>query len=278
MTLVSFEAGPAGKIPIMKQTTTYYDLLEVSPDADLAEISTAYLRISRELASGSSPLGQAEAAFRFKLVKHAYEVLSSPSRRSDYDAGLTMRGGEAPGLDRTLRVEVALESAKWSPIRRLLTVIASLMVFGMAMQIGVMFMAYQRAKVAIGEDGSSPAAEKVYLQDFYQTYGIRAANRAEAELLLADMRRKEQAERDEKQQQRLQEEDERKLRRFEEESRRLGAEVSATNLRAEQEAERAKEEELRRKEEKEQAAKEAERARREQEINRFRSRPSQYGE
>lgn len=263
----------------MKQTTTYYDLLEVSPDADLAEISTAYLRISRELASGSSLLGQAEAAFRLKLVKHAYEVLSSPSRRSDYDAGLTtMRGGEAPGLERPLAVEVALESAKWSPIRRLLTVIASLMVFGMAMQIGVMFMAYQRARVAIGEDGSSPAAEKVYLQDFYQTYGIRAANRAEAELLLADMRRKEQAEREEKQQQRLQEEDERKLRRFEEESRRLGAEVSANNLRAEQEAERAREEELRRKEEKEQAAKEAERARREQEINRFRSRPSQYGE
>jgi curved DNA-binding protein CbpA len=278
VTLLSFATSPARKIHNMKQTTTYYDLLEVSQHADLAEISSAYLRISRELAAGNSPLGQAEAEFRLKLVRHAYEVLSNPSRRSDYDAGLTMRGGQAPGLDQPLPVEMGLESAKWSPIRRLLTVIASLMVFGMAMQIGVMFMAYQRAQVAIGEDAGSPAAEKVYLQDFYQTYGIRAANRAEAELLLADMRRKEQAEREEKQQQRLQEDEARKLRRFEEESRRLGAEVTANNQRAEREAERAREEELRHKEEKEQAAKEAERARREQEINRFRSRPSQYGE
>ena len=276
MTLVSFAAGSAEKSPIMKQTTTYYDLLEVAPHADLVEISSAYLRLSRELAAGSSPLGASEAAFRLKLVKHAFDVLSNPSRRADYDAGLVVRGDDA---GRPLHVELALEPAKASPIRRLLTIIASVMVIGMVMQIAVMFMSYQRAKaVMVGEDGSSPAADKAYLQDFYQTYGIRAANRAEADLLLADMRRKEQAEREDTQQQRRQEEEERKLRRFEEESRRLGAEVTANNQRAEQEAERAREEELRRKEEKEQAAKEAERARREQEINRFRSRSSQYGE
>jgi hypothetical protein len=119
----------------------------------------------------------------------------NPSRRSDYDAGLVMRGGDTPGLERPLHVEVALESSKASPIRRLLTVIAAVMVIGMVMQVTVMFMSYQRAKAVMGEDPTSPAAEKVYLQDFYQTYGIRAASRAEADLLLADMRRKEQAER-----------------------------------------------------------------------------------
>ncbi|MBT9521530.1 MAG: DnaJ domain-containing protein [Dechloromonas sp.] len=262
----------------MKQTTTYYDLLEVSSHADLAEITSAYLRISRELASGNSPLGATEAEFRLKLVKHAYEVLSSPSRRSDYDAGLTTRG-VAPALaDQTMHIEVALEATKWSPIRRLLTIIAGLMIFGMVMQIGATYMAYQRASALSGSDPASPAAEKVYLQDFYQTYGIRAASRAEADLLLADMKRKEQAEREASQSQRLVEQQEREQRRFEEDSRRLGAEVSANLRQAEQEAERARAEEIRRKEEAERRAKEEDLARRQREIERFRGRSFSSGE
>ena len=260
----------------MKQTTTYYDLLEVAPHADLAEITTAYLRLSRELVSGNSPLGATEAEFRLKLVKHAYEVLSSPSRRSDYDAGLTTRGVAPTLAEQTMHIEVALEAKKWSPIRRLLTIIAGLMIFGMVMQIGTVFIAYQRTS-ALG-DPASPAAEKVYLQDFYQTYGIRAASRAEADLLLADMKRKEQAEREETQSQRLVEQQEREQRRFEEESRRLGAEVSANLRRAEQEAERAREEEIRRKEEAERRAKEEDLARRQREIERFRGRSFSSGE
>lgn len=262
----------------MKQGTTYYDLLEVSQHADLAEISAAYLRISQAAASGNNPQGPADAEFQKKLLKQAYEVLSTPSRRSDYDAGLAMRGEVPSQLDTRLHAEAALESAKWSPIRRLLTIIASLMIFGMVMQMGVMFMAYQRSKAMVGVDAASPLAEKAYLQDFYQTYGIRAASRAEADLLLADMRRKEQEARDEAQKLRQQDDEERRLKRFEEESRRLGAEVTANNQRAEQEAERARAEEIRQKEQKEQAVKATELARREQEINRFRSRPSQYAE
>lgn len=263
----------------MKQTTTYYDLLEVASHADLAEISTAYLRLLRELESGNSPLGATEAAFRLKLVKHAYEVLSTPSRRSDYDAGLTTTRGAMPGgADQPLHIELAMEPRKWSPIRRLLTIIAGLMIFGMVVQISAVFMAYQRASALSAGDPASPAAEKAYLQDFYQTYGIRAANRAEADQLLADMKRKEQAEREENQQQRLVEQQEREQRRFEEESRRLGAEVSANLQRAEREAERAKEEEIRRKEEVERRAKEDELARRQREIDRFRGRSFSSGE
>lgn len=262
----------------MKQGTTYYDLLGISQHADLAEISTAYLRISREQAAGASAVEPTEADFQQKLLKQAYEVLSSPSRRSDYDAGLVVRGEVPSELDTRLQAEAVLESAKWSPIRRLLTIIACLMIFGMIMQMGVMFMSYQRSKAMIASEPSASMAEKAYLQDVYQTYGIRAASRAEADLLLAEMRRKEQVVSEEAQKQRQQEDEERKLKRFEEESRRLGAQVTANNQRAEQEAERAKAEEIRQKEEKELAQKEAERVRREQEINRFRSRPSQYSE
>ena len=189
----------------MKPGKTYYDLLEISQHADLAEISAAYLRISQEPVAGTSGHSAPEpaaAGFRKKLLKQAYEVLSTPSRRSDYDAGLVTRGEVPSQLDIRLHAEAVLESAKWSPIRRLLTIIASLMIFGMVMQMVVMFMAYQRSRAMLGVDASSPMAEKAYLQDFYQTYGIRAASRAEADLLLADMRRKEQATRDESQKQR----------------------------------------------------------------------------
>jgi len=256
----------------MKPTTTYYDLLEVNPIADLAEISTAYLRLSRELTAGNSPLAAPEAEFRLKLIKHAYEVLSNPSRRSDYDDGLALRGAAPAGADRPLQIEVAMESSKWSPIRRLLTIIASLMIAGMAIQVVTMFMAYKRTSAIVSSDPASSASEKVYLQDFFQAYGIRAASKAEAETLLAEIKRKERAEREANQKQRIQEQQEREQRRFEEESRRLGAEVSANLRRAEQEEQRAREDEIRRKEETERMAKEQELARKQREIDRFRQR------
>src|SRR5574343_339429 len=102
----------------MKQTTNYYDLLEMAQHAHLMEITYAYMRLSRELDAGNSPLPEADIEFRRQLLKHAYEVLSNSSRRSDYDAGLVTRGGADAGVDRALHVEVALESSKSSPIRR----------------------------------------------------------------------------------------------------------------------------------------------------------------
>jgi curved DNA-binding protein CbpA len=259
----------------MNPNTNYYELLEVSPYADLAELTVAYMRISKALAVEGGELAPAEKDFRLQLVKHAYEVLSSPSRRSEYDAGLAASGAGLAWQSPALHAEAALEDKKWSPIRRLLTVIAGLMAIGMAIQLVWVLTAYQRTSAAVGgsEVGSS-AAEKVYLQDLYQTHGIRAANRAEAELLLADIQRKEQAEREQRTKEQQAQEQERKQRRFEEEARREGAMVTANVMQAEQEAERAKEEALRQKEERERADKAAERARLDNEINRFRSRSS----
>lgn len=245
----------------------HYDLLGVSFYADLAEITSAYLKLSRELASARQ--GEATAAIEDRLaqVEAAYETLSNPSRRSAYDAALGVQG-------RQLVAEADAESRKWSPIRRLLTIIAALMAMGMAIQVGVMLMAYKRASSQGTLDAASPAAEKAYLQDFYQTYGIRAASKAEADLLLVEMRRKEEAAREESRQEQLRAEEERKLRQFEEESRRIGAQASENVMRAEREAQRAQEEEIRRKEQAERSAREAERAKLEREVNRWRSRPS----
>lgn len=243
---------------------TYYDLLELSPHASLEEINAAYLRISRELASGKSALSDAEAAFRGKLVTRAYEVLCNPARRADYDAGLVLNRIEPAA---PLYVEVGLKSSRLSPVRILLSIIASVMVIGLVIQVGVMFFSYQRVKNVVGDGGNSPAAEKIYLQEIYQTYGIRAASRAEAELLLAEMRKKDEANQEERRKKAQKENEEQKLKRFEEESRRFAAEASENLRRAEQEAARQKEEEIRQKQEKERA----ERARIEQEMERLRS-------
>lgn len=249
----------------------HYELLGVAPWADLAEITSAYLRITRDLSALKDGDGAAANAARLEQVEEAYDVLSNPSRRSAYDAQLGVQG-------RLPYVEADAESRKWSPIRRLLTIIASLMAIGMVIQVSVMLVAYKRASSAASIDAHSPVAEKAYLQEFYQTYGIRAASKAEADLLLAEIRRKEEAAREERREELARAEQERKLRQFEEESRRIGAQVSENLRRAEREAERAREEEIRRQEEKERAVKEAEKAKLYREINRWRSRPSSNDE
>lgn len=256
-------------IDTMTQKTTYYDLLGLVPEADLEAISAAYLRLSRELSDSE----EAEDAVRLRVIKRAFEVLSDPARRADYDAGLRAQPGLTFRTEMPGEMDAMLVRSKRNPVRMLLTIIATLMIVGLVLQVGVMFNAYKRVNESVGSDpSSSPAADKVYLQDFYQTYGIRAASREEAELLLADMQRKEAASREADSQRRQQEEQERSQRRFEEESRRLGAQVTAANQYAEEQAQRVREEETRRKEAQEKAQQEAERMKRESEIARFRGR------
>lgn len=254
----------------MTQKATYYDLLGLAPEADLEKVGAAYLRLSRELAA----IGGEDVGVRLKQLKQAFDVLSDPARRAAYDDGLNGQSNLSFRGDVPLQLEVRLGDSKRNPVRVLLTIIATLMIVGLVIQVGVMFSAYKRVNAAGGPDATAAAAEKAYLQDFYQTYGIRAASREEADLLLADMRRKEAAEREQHSQERLQEEQERAQRRFEEESRRLGAQVTAANLYAEEEARRTREEEERRKEVQEKAQQNAERMKREAEIARFRSRSS----
>ena len=65
----------------------HYQVLGVSPDASADEIKKAYRKLARELHPDINPAEDAQE--RFKLVTHAYEVLSDPSTRAQYD-----RGGE----------------------------------------------------------------------------------------------------------------------------------------------------------------------------------------
>lgn len=108
---------------------------------------------------------------------------------------------------------------------------------------------------------SPAAAEKVYLQDYYQTYGVRPANRAEADRLDAERAKAQEAQRVQKQW----EEDQRKTAnaetRFEEESRRRGEQVSMELQIAEERVKQAQQQEARQKEEAQRQAAEAEQQR-----------------
>jgi molecular chaperone DnaJ len=62
----------------------HYETLGVSRTATPEEIKKAYRRLAREYHPDANP-GDPEAAERFKRISHAYEVLSSPEKRSRYD-------------------------------------------------------------------------------------------------------------------------------------------------------------------------------------------------
>ena len=69
----------------------HYETLGVERDAPQDEIKKAYRRLARELHPDVNP--SEVAAERFKDVTHAYDVLSDPQSRAEYDRGPSLGGG-----------------------------------------------------------------------------------------------------------------------------------------------------------------------------------------
>lgn len=63
----------------------HYDVLGLDRDASADDIKKAYRRLARELHPDVNPDEAAQE--KFKLVTHAYEVLSDPVQRQQYDLG-----------------------------------------------------------------------------------------------------------------------------------------------------------------------------------------------
>ncbi|NEM89843.1 molecular chaperone DnaJ [Galbitalea soli] len=74
----------------------HYEVLGVDRTATPEEIKKAYRRLARELHPDVNP--SPDASDQFKLVTHAYDVLSDPQARQQYDAGPQAGFGGAGGF------------------------------------------------------------------------------------------------------------------------------------------------------------------------------------
>ena len=72
----------------------FYAVLGVSKDASEADIKKAYRKLARTHHPDQNP-GDASAEQRFKEISEAYDVLSDPKDRQEYDALRAMGGGGA---------------------------------------------------------------------------------------------------------------------------------------------------------------------------------------
>jgi preprotein translocase subunit Sec63 len=67
---------------------SYYELLQIRPDASAQELRQAFRRLSKRYHPDTTDLPQPEAQEAFRQVQQAYLTLGDPARRRLYDAGL----------------------------------------------------------------------------------------------------------------------------------------------------------------------------------------------
>src|SRR5438132_3246203 len=73
-----------------------YDSLGVKKGASADEIKKAYRKLARQYHPDTNP-GDAASEERFKEVQTAYDVLSDPQKRKQYDRIGTTNGRPGPG-------------------------------------------------------------------------------------------------------------------------------------------------------------------------------------
>lgn len=277
---------------------TLYEILEVSPSAPLPEIRAAHKRLSLQLVSGQSGLSREDAEFNLKVIDVALQTLSIQSSRDAYDAQLaplisstaavvplkvnavslganaaTLKIADA--IENSHRMVAAIKSGHLAPIKVVSTTISSsisalkkiIAIIGFVLALGtVIKLVSMNGQSSRSTSEVAKAEEKVLLQEYYQTHGVRPESKAEADLLEVEARRKENAQREAALEKRQQEE---RYSRFVEESRREGDRVSENLHRGEERARREEEQRKQRleqeKRDKEEAEREADRIRIEKE-------------
>jgi molecular chaperone DnaJ len=87
---------------------THYDYLELAPGASRARIEAAYAALLERFHYGSTDAGQ-DFSGLVRMIHAAYEVLSDPARRQQYD---TQLAGLAAQADRELKVLLDAQAAQ----------------------------------------------------------------------------------------------------------------------------------------------------------------------
>ena len=64
----------------------YYQILNVSRDANVEDIKRAYRRLAMQYHPDRNPINSREAGEKFKEINEAYEVLGSEYKRRQYDS------------------------------------------------------------------------------------------------------------------------------------------------------------------------------------------------
>jgi molecular chaperone DnaJ len=130
-----------------------YAILEVSSDCTTEELKKSYRRLARQYHPDTSP-GDASAEAHFKEVSQAYEILSDPERRANYDrfgsdvgaggnpfgggsvqdifdmffGGLgghaPQRRGPQPGPDAEISLDITLDEAAFGATREMTVTLA----------------------------------------------------------------------------------------------------------------------------------------------------------
>jgi curved DNA-binding protein CbpA len=77
----------------------YYEFLQISPNADTDTIHRVYRFLATRLHPDNPQTGDSEM---FHLLKTAYDVLSNPTRRSDYDASRKEESAKTVPLSTTV--------------------------------------------------------------------------------------------------------------------------------------------------------------------------------
>src|SRR5438034_3250189 len=76
--------------------SSLYEALGVPKNASAADLKKAYRKLARQYHPDKNP-GDAEAEKRFKEIQHAYDVLSDPEKRKQYDQFGSANGRFGPG-------------------------------------------------------------------------------------------------------------------------------------------------------------------------------------
>jgi DnaJ-domain-containing protein 1 len=77
--------------PIPSSSPTHYELLQLPVTASLEELRQAFRQLSKRYHPDTTTLPAPQAEESFRLLRHAYAVLSDPLRREAYDAQLRQR-------------------------------------------------------------------------------------------------------------------------------------------------------------------------------------------